>query len=129
MLVGTPKKARKIRLEPSTNIQSAIGDIQRMGYVLAVTWIARPGEEEMVAEVLRKMVPLTQAEPGCVHYYAHQAADDPRRFFLFEEYVDEDGLKAHAESDHFKRYVVGDALPRLESRERLHYVPLEPASE
>ena len=100
-----------------------------MGYVLAVTWIARPGEEEMVAEVLRKMVPLTQAEPGCVHYYAHQAADDPRRFFLFEEYLDEDGLKAHAESDHFKRYVVGDALPRLESRERLHYVPLEPASE
>jgi len=98
-----------------------------MGYVLAVTWVAKPGEEEMVAEILRKMVPLTQAEPGCLHYYAHQAADDPRRFFLFEEYVDEDGLKAHAASDHFRRYVLEDALPRLESRERLHYMPLQPA--
>jgi autoinducer 2-degrading protein len=98
-----------------------------MGYVLAVTWVARPGKEDAVAEALRKMVPL-QAEPGCVHYYAHQSADDPRRFFLFEEYVDEDGLTAHAESEHFKRYVAGDALQRLESRERLHYVPLQPAA-
>ncbi len=99
-----------------------------MGYVLAVTWVARPGEEEAVAEALRKMVPLTQEEPGCVHYYAHQSADDPRRFFLFEEYVDEYGLTAHAESEHFKRYVAGDALQRLESRERLHYVPLQPTA-
>ncbi|HYW23669.1 MAG TPA: putative quinol monooxygenase [Terriglobales bacterium] len=95
-----------------------------MGYVLAVTWVARPGEEERVAEALRRMVPLTLAEPGCIHYRAHQSPDDPRRFFLFEEYVDEDGLQAHSESEHFQRYVAGDALQRLESRERLHYVPL-----
>ena len=95
-----------------------------MGYVLAVTWIAKAGEEEMVADVLRKMVLLTQAEPGCVHYYAHRSVDDPRHFFLFEEYVDEQAMKAHTESEHFKRHVLGEALPRLDSRERLHYVPL-----
>ena len=95
-----------------------------MGYVLAVTWVAKAGEEEMVAEVLRKMVPLTQAEPGCVHYYAHRSAHDARRFFLFEEYADEEAMKAHTESEHFKRHVLGEGLPRLESRERLHYVPL-----
>jgi len=39
-----------------------------MGYVLAVTWVAKPGEEQVVAEALRKMVPLKQAEPGCVHF-------------------------------------------------------------
>src|SRR3979411_1976696 len=49
------------------------GENGRMGYVLAVTWVARPGEEEAVADVLRKMVPATQAEPGCIHYYAHPA--------------------------------------------------------
>lgn len=95
-----------------------------MGYVLAVTWVAKAGEEEMVAEVLRKMVPPTQAEPGCVHYYAHRSADDPRRFFLFEEYVNEEAMKAHMESEHFKRHVLSEGLPRLDSRERLHYVPL-----
>jgi len=83
-----------------------------MSYVLAVTWVARPGEEERVAEALRKMVPLTQAEPGCVNYRAHRSLDDPRRFFLFEEYVD------------FKRYVQGEAAPLLERRERLAYEPV-----
>ena len=95
-----------------------------MGYVLAVTWVARPGEDEKVADLLRKMVPLTQAEPGCVHYYAHRAPDQPRRFFLFEEYVDEASLQAHMESEHFKRHVLGEAVPLLETRERLHYEPL-----
>jgi quinol monooxygenase YgiN len=95
-----------------------------MSYVLAVTWVARPGEEEKVADVLRTMVPLTQAEPGCVHYYAYRSPDDPRRFFLFEEYVDEAGFRAHSESEHFKRHVLGEAVPRLESRERVRYEAL-----
>ena len=96
-----------------------------MGYVLAVTWVARPGEEERVAEALRKMVPLTLAEPGCLQYRAHRSLDDPRRFFLFEEYVDEAGLQAHIDSEHFKRHVLDEAVPLLELRERLAYRPLD----
>ena len=95
-----------------------------MGYVLAVTWVARAGEEERVADVLRTMVPLTRQEPGCIHYYANRSPEEPRRFFLFEEYVDEAALRAHAESEHFQRHVVGEALPLLESRERVVYEPL-----
>ena len=93
-------------------------------YVLAVTWVARPGEEERVAGVLRKMMPPTQAEPGCIRYVAHRSLDDPRRFFLFEEYVDEAGLQAHIATEHFQTYVLGEAVPLLESRERLAYEPL-----
>jgi (4S)-4-hydroxy-5-phosphonooxypentane-2,3-dione isomerase len=96
-----------------------------MGYVLAVTWVATPGEEERVADVLRAMVPLTRAEPGCIQYTAHRSVDDPRRFFLFEEYVDEAALQAHTETDHFQRHVIGEAVPRLERRERLAYRPLD----
>ncbi len=95
-----------------------------MGHVLAVTWVARPGEEERVVEALRKMVPLTLAEPGCLEYRVHRSVDDPRRFFLFEEYVDEAGLQAHTDSEHFKRHVLGEAVPLLEVRERLAYRPL-----
>jgi quinol monooxygenase YgiN len=95
-----------------------------MSHVVAVTWVAKPGEEERVAEALRKMVPLTQAEPGCIYYRALQSLDEPRRFFLVEEYVDESGLQAHVESEHFKRYVLGEAVPLLESRERLAYRPV-----
>jgi quinol monooxygenase YgiN len=95
-----------------------------MGYVLAVTWVAKPGHEERVAAILRTMAPLARAEPGCLHYHPNQARDDPRRFFLYEEYADEAALQAHGETEHFKRLVLGEALPLLERRERLLYTPL-----
>jgi (4S)-4-hydroxy-5-phosphonooxypentane-2,3-dione isomerase len=96
-----------------------------MSLALAVTWLAKAGEEQAVEAILRIMVPLTRAEPGCLAYSAHRATDDPRRFFLYEVYEDEAAVTEHSDSEHFKRYVVGDALPRLESRERLSYEPLE----
>ena len=95
-----------------------------MGYVLAVTWVARPGEEERVAEVLGALVPLARAEPGCLQFTAHRSVDDPRRFFLYEEYVDEAGFQAHTDTEHFEHHVLGEAVPRLERRERLAYRPL-----
>jgi len=33
-------------------------------------------------------------------------------------------VQAHTESEHFKRLVLGEAMPLLESRERLYYSPL-----
>ena len=96
-----------------------------MQVVLTVTWVARPGEEAEVERILRTMVPLTRAEPGCVQYVAHRSPEDPRRFFLYEVYEDEAALTAHSESEYFKRYVLGEALPRLETRERVRYEPLE----
>ncbi len=95
-----------------------------MGYVLAVTWVGKPRAEDRIAGVLRTLMPLTQAEPGCIRYVAHRSLDDPRRFFLYEEYVDEAGLEAHVATEHFQRHVIGEAIPRLESRERLAYEPL-----
>ncbi len=92
-----------------------------MGYVLAVTWRAKPGQEDRVAEILRTMMPLTRREPGCVHYYAHVSIEDPREFFLFEEYRDEAAFQAHMAADYFKKWVLGEAVPILESRERLFY--------
>jgi len=92
-----------------------------MGYVLAVRWVAREGSAERVEAVLRKMVPLTQAEPGCLHYYASRSAENPREFFLYEDYRDEAAFQAHCDSDHFKKHVLGEAVPVLETRERLFY--------
>jgi quinol monooxygenase YgiN len=96
-----------------------------MSFVLAVTWVARPGEEERIEEILRTLVPLSRAERGCLQYNAHRSSEDPRRFFLYEIYKDEAAFTEHNESDHFKRFVLGEALPRLESRERIHYQRLE----
>ena len=54
-------------------------------------------------------------------FVAHRAIDDPRRFMLYEQYDDEAAFKAHMETAHFKELVLGDAVPRLENRERALY--------
>ena len=95
-----------------------------MMVVLAVTWVAKDGESDAVAEVLRKLMPLSRAEPGCLQYDAHRDPDDPNTFFLFERYADREAFDAHAASAHFQELVLGQALPLLASRERHLLTPL-----
>ena len=96
-----------------------------MAYVLAATWRAKEGEEEAVGRIIERMVPLSRAEPGCRMFVAHRSVDDPRTFFLYEQYDDEAAVKAHSETEHFKEHVLGDAVPRLESRERAFYITMD----
>jgi quinol monooxygenase YgiN len=95
-----------------------------VSYVLAVTWVAKPGEEEEVAGLLRELSASAETEPGCLQFKVHRALDDRRRFLLYEVYRDEAGFEAHQQTEHFKRLVLGQGLPLLEKRERLYYEPL-----
>jgi quinol monooxygenase YgiN len=92
--------------------------------VLAVTWVAKDGEADTVAEILRQATTLSRAEPGCLQYDVHRDRDDPNRFVLFERYVDEAALEAHGASPHFQELVIDGALPRLALRERVYLTPL-----
>ena len=89
-----------------------------MTVVLGVTWIAKDGEADTVAELLRQVIPLSRAEPGCLQYDVHRDNDDSNRFFIFERYVDEAALEAHGGSPHFQELVLEQALPLLDVRER-----------
>jgi quinol monooxygenase YgiN len=80
--------------------------------------VAKPGEEAEVERILETMVEYTRAEPGWERYEVLRSVEDPRRFLLFEVYKDELALEAHFKSAHFQRYVLGEAMPRLESRVR-----------
>lgn len=92
-----------------------------MAYVVTAFWHAREGQEDTVARVIEIMTPLSRAEPGCLYYQAHRSPDDPRLFFLYEQYVDAAGYEAHMATPHFERHVRGEAIPNLESRERAFY--------
>jgi quinol monooxygenase YgiN len=78
-----------------------------------------------VEEAIRKLTPLSREEPGNLFYQAHRDPENPNLFFLYEQYVDEDGYKAHGDSEHFQEYGFGTAIPLLESREREFYVTLD----
>lgn len=95
-----------------------------MSYVLSVTWVARPGEEDRVAGLLQELAASAQTEPGCSEFRVHRALDDRRQFLLYEVYRDEAAFEEHQRTDHFKRLVLGEGLALLEKRERLYYEPL-----
>jgi quinol monooxygenase YgiN len=96
-----------------------------MVYVVAATWRARAGNEDRIAGILERITPLCRDEPACRLYQAHRSTDDPRLFFIYEQYDDEDGFEAHTRTDHFQAQVIGEAVPLLEGRERTFYIPLD----
>ena len=95
-----------------------------MAYVVAAWWRASEGQEEKIRELIEIMAPLSRDEPACRFYQAHRSVDDSRLFFLYEQYDDEAGYEAHMATEHFETYVRGEAIPRLESRERSFYVTM-----
>lgn len=96
-----------------------------MTYAVAATWRAKEGEEERIREILEAVAPASRAEPGCRLYQAHRSADDPRDFFIYEQYDDEDAFEAHTRTPHFEEHVRGQAVPRLESRSVASYLTLD----
>ena len=95
-----------------------------MAYVLAVTWVAKPGHEAEVHDILRQMGEASRQEPGVIDYTTHVDPDNPREFFIYEKYHDAAGLEAHQQTSHFQELVLGKAVPILDSRVRRHYVDI-----
>jgi quinol monooxygenase YgiN len=74
---------------------------------------AKPGkeaefEEKMTAQARRCLA----NEPGCLQFDVAQDPKDPVRFVMLEVYKDDDAIKAHTDSQHFKdfRPVVSDLV-------------------
>lgn len=91
---------------------------------LAVTFVIKPGHEEEAIGLFARLTEATRAEPGCRMYLAHRSTDDPRRFFLYEQYDDRAALDAHRASEHFARYLKAGLAPIIESRTPELYEPL-----
>ena len=98
-----------------------------MTYNVIATWVAKDGEEEHVARILRENAAASEAEPGCREFKVYREKDQPRTFVLYEVYDDEAAFQAHRDSEHFKKYVTDDAVAngRLEQRFAKFYEPLD----
>jgi len=94
-------------------------------YVIAVRYYTQEGKDDEIADILRAMIPIALAEPGCHAYAINRSTADPRRFLLYEQYTDEAAFAAHAASEPVQTNVVGRVLPLLESREREEYVSVD----
>ncbi len=96
-----------------------------MAFVVAATWKAKEGEHERVADVIRKMTPLSRAEEGNLFYQAQVSPEDPRTFFLYEQYVDEAGYDAHKAAPYFQENVFDYIIEFLEERSVKTYTTID----
>jgi quinol monooxygenase YgiN len=96
------------------------------GLALAVTWEAKEGEADAVADILQRMAAAVKSEPGTLAFWPHRSTTDDRVFLLYELYTNAAAFAAHQETEHFKTLILGQALPKLARRERLQFVPMQP---
>lgn len=73
---------------------------------IAITAVlkAKPGYENQLFDELKKVVQPSQNESGCIHYQLYESIDDQGVFVFYEVWQDEESLKKHIESDHYKAY-------------------------
>jgi quinol monooxygenase YgiN len=69
-----------------------------------------------VTETLRLLAEASRREPGCVSYIPHRLEDDPDTVVIYEQYVDQQALAAHRETDHFKKHAVGGLYQKMRER-------------
>jgi quinol monooxygenase YgiN len=90
-----------------------------MMVVLAVTWMAKVGNEAAVASIFAKLTEESRKEPGCTMYQVHRHKTDSRRFFIYEQYNDDAALEAHRTAPHFLQFARKD-LPKIADRVEGH---------
>ena len=96
-----------------------------MAFVVAATWKAKEGEEKRVEETIRIMTPLSRAEEANLFYQAQVAPEDPRTFFLYEQYVDEAGYEAHKAASYFQENDFDHIIEYLEERSVKTYTTID----
>jgi quinol monooxygenase YgiN len=96
-------------------------------FVVAAQYHIKEGKQDEVIAILKKMITLSRAEPGCAFYAVNQSLEDPRKLLLYEQYRDRAGYEAHMATEAFKENILGKVVPLLESRVRDFYEVVEPA--
>jgi len=94
--------------------------------ILIVHTTVQPGTEEECKRIFREMVKATHAaEPGCLQYIAQQSTENPLHFVIYEQYADEAALKTHSESSYFAKYIKDGINPKVVTRVREFFKPLD----
>ncbi len=68
--------------------------------VLYAEFTAKSGQEERVDELIGGLTDQVRAEPGNLEFIVYRERDEPRRFFVFERYADEEAFQTHIGADY-----------------------------
>src|SRR5215467_2341915 len=96
-----------------------------MSYVMVARWRPREGETKKIEAILQELAAAIRQEPGNVQFTVHRGRDDANEFLLYEIYASEKAFREHQQTEHFKRLVLGAAVPLLSVRERTAYAVVD----
>jgi len=83
--------------------------------ILTVNLRVPPGEVATLRPHMETVIAASRKEPGCLAYHYAEDFFTPGLFRVFEIYRDEEALKAHGASDHFKKWrEISGHIPREE---------------
>jgi quinol monooxygenase YgiN len=68
--------------------------------ILYAEFTARPSFEAEVARLISGLAGKVRQEPGNTEFTVYRERDNPRKFFVFEEYLDEASFKAHITAEY-----------------------------
>jgi quinol monooxygenase YgiN len=71
-----------------------------MPVILYAEFTAKPGSESEVETLISGLAEDVRREPGNTEFTVYRERDNPRKFFVFEEYLDEASFDAHNNAEY-----------------------------
>jgi quinol monooxygenase YgiN len=68
--------------------------------ILYAEFTAKPGSESQVQMLISDLAEKVRQEPGNAEFTVYRERDKPRKFFVFEEYLDEASFDAHIRAEY-----------------------------
>jgi quinol monooxygenase YgiN len=78
-------------------------------FIAAVEYDIVPGKVDDFLAAVKENGAASVKEPGCREFDVAVSQTDPNHVFILEVYDNEDALKAHVTTDHFKKYKAATA--------------------
>ena len=68
--------------------------------ILYAEFTAKPGSESQVETLISGLAEQVRREPGNTEFTVFRERDNPRKFFVFEQYLDEASFDAHISAEY-----------------------------
>jgi len=71
-----------------------------MPVILYAEFTATPGSESQIEALISGLAEDVRREPGNTEFTVYRERDNPRKFFVFEQYLDEASFEAHISAEY-----------------------------
>ena len=89
-------------------------------FAISVTYLIKSGHEDEAVRHFSACMHASRSEKGNISYRVFRCVDEPRKFLLIEEYVDEAAFEAHKVTPPFTEHIINGIRKIMESREFEH---------